>query len=237
MFHLRNYPVLSLFILILFIISCRSSEIGESKDVNPDTIYQGYEIVYDEQKKDNQVEVSAQFRFAGDEGTTLVLSKPSSIVFDGQKIKVDSSEFSGAFYNIDVPVKEFVSKHHFVFTDINKKRFENEFYFDVFRLQAPPAASKTVPLMIQFEASPLSNEDYIELTSINTDSSFFIKHLASEQGNIIIIPVNELQRQKGNSLSLVASIWRNVPLQQSTKEGGHIILYHSVKPVTISLCD
>lgn len=214
MFYLKNPPVFVSFILIFLITSCGSSEIGESKDVNQATIYQDYKIVYEEGVDDDQVEIWCQFRFAGDDGTTLVLTKPSSITFDGQNIKVDSSDFTGAFYSLQTPAKTFFGKHRFVFTDINKKRFINEFSFDSFKLSPLPAiVSKTQPLNIQFETTALTGDDYIELAAINTDSSFSIKHLASEDGNIINIPVSELKRQKGNKLKLEGFVCRKMPLK------------------------
>ena len=235
MSHLKNYPALPFLTLIFFICSCNSSEIGESKDVNPETIYQDYKIVYDESENDKQVEVWAQFRFAGDEGTTLVLTNPSSVTFDGQNIKVDSNEFTGAFYSLNIPAKKLIGKHRFVFTDINKNKVENEFSFDDLKLLAPGSACKREPLNIQFETTPLSSDDYVELASANTDSSFSVNHPASEQCNVISIPLNQLQRQKGDKLNLTVSVVRKISLENSTKEGGQIVLYYSLKPITIRL--
>jgi hypothetical protein len=238
MLHLKNSPVFVSFVLILLITSCGSSEIGESKDVNQATIYQDYKIVYEEGVDDDLVEVWSQFRFAGDDGTTLVLTKPSNITFDGQPIKVDSSDLTGAFYRLQLPVKNFFGKHRFLFTDINENKFVNEFSFDSFRLSALPATvSKTQPLNIQFEAAPLAGDDYIELAAINTDSTFSIKHLASASGNVITIPVSELQRQKGNKLKLEMLVCRKIPLQQFTKEGGQLIIYYSPKPLEAVLTE
>ncbi len=238
MYYLKNYLFLASFVFIFLVTSCGSSEIGESKDVNQATIYQDYKIVYEQGEDDDQVEIWSQFRFAGDDGTTLVLTKPSSITFDGQNIKVDSNEFSGAFYRLQVPVNSFFGKHRFVFTDIDKNKFVNEFYFDSLSLAAlPVTASKTQPLNIQFETTPLTGDDYIELAAINTDSSFSIKHLASEVGNIISIPVSELQRQKGKKLKLEVMVCRKIPLQQSTKEGGQLVIYYSLKPVETMLTE
>jgi hypothetical protein len=238
MFHLKNSPVFVSFLLILFITSCSSNEIGESKDVNQAAIYQDYKIVYEEGVNDDQVEIWSQFRFAGADGTTLVLTKPSSVTLDGKNIKVDSSDFTGAFYRLQTPVKTFFGKHRFVFTDINKKRFINDFSFDSLKMSPLPATvSKTQPLNIQFETTSLAGDDYIELAAINTDSSFSIKHLASEDSNIISIPVSELKRQKGNKLKLEGLVCRKIPLKQSTKEGGKIIIYYLLKPLETGLTE
>ncbi len=235
---IKDYPLLRSFLLSFVITSCSSSEIGNSKDVNQETIYQDYKIEYTETEKDDMVVVWAQFRFAGDKGTTLVLNNPSKIEFDGTAIKVDSNDYSGAFYQLNLPAKNFFTRHHFEFINISNKKFYNDFSFDDFRLViVPPTAATTQPLNLQFETKPLQGDDYIEVDAINTDSSFTIKHLASVSGNILTIPVNELQRQKGKELSLLASIYRKISLQQQTKEGGQIVTVHILKPVTVRLTD
>ena len=237
MLNLNYYPALTLLITALSIASCSSSEIGESKDVSPETIYQDYSVNYDESENEQQVTIRAQFRFAGSDGTTLVLTKPSSISLDEQQIKVDSSEFAGAYYSIDVPAKGFMGKHRFVFTGTDNARFENEFSLDDLKLLAPVRASRKDSLDIQFDAGLLEADDYIELSAINTDSSFSISHTVSAQGNTFTVPVKELKRQKGNMLMLVASVRKKIALKQSTKEGGQIVIYHSSKPVSINLFD
>lgn len=57
-------------LVFVFIHSCASNEIGHSKDVNQDEINQGYFIEYDEAT--DKTEITAFFRFAGANGTTLI---------------------------------------------------------------------------------------------------------------------------------------------------------------------
>jgi hypothetical protein len=63
---------LFLSMLVIILVSCASNEIGESKDVNQDKIYQDFSIQYDEETE--KATIQSQFRFAGQDGTTLVLS-------------------------------------------------------------------------------------------------------------------------------------------------------------------
>ncbi|MBI1779887.1 MAG: hypothetical protein HYR66_00695 [Sphingobacteriales bacterium] len=78
--------------------SCTSSEIGDSKDVAQDKIYQSYNISYSE--NDEKLSATAVFRFAGSNGTTLVLNDPGKVELDDELIKVDSSKFRGAYYEV-----------------------------------------------------------------------------------------------------------------------------------------
>lgn len=220
--------------LLLTLASCASNEIGQSQDVKQETIYQQYDVTYDE--NDNKTELVAQFRFAGVNGTTLVLNKPSKFEVDGIELKVDSNDFSGAFYKTDIPVNTSFGKHQLVFTDIDKKKFENGFSIAPFRLvNVPAVVSRLAPATIQFEAPPLQADDYVEIISDNTDSSFTIRHMGTDSGSSIIIPVEQLQRQKGATFSISAMLYRKVALSQQSKEGGQIKIIQTTKPVPIKI--
>ena len=215
--------------------ACTSNEIGESKDVAQDKIYQSHAVNYTEGNE--TAEVFSQFRFAGRNGTTLVLSQPSQLKFDGETIKVDSGDYSGAYYKILKPASGFYGKHSFTFTTTDNKTYTNSFSFDGFKLvNVPATASKTKDLLIPFEAPPLKGDDYISIYAVNTDSTFNISHNYAD-GNAVKIPVEYLKKQKGNELTLEASITRKPNLQQATPEGGHLIIEHRLKPVKITLTE
>jgi hypothetical protein len=227
------------FILMLSFFAltgCSSNEIGDSKDVSQDKIYQSYTINYAE--GNSNAEIYCQFRFAGKNGTTLVLNEPSQVQFDGTKIKVDSSETGGAYYRVYKPADNFFGKHSFDFTTTADKKLENGFSFDHFKLANVPASiSKRQDLNLGFEATALRDEDYIEVNSIGSDSSFSVTHSATDKGNFISIPAKELKRQKVKEISLEAILHRNIPLQQVTAEGGKMKLSYALKPVKIKLAE
>src|SRR6478735_6391121 len=111
-----KYPISSTLILFvsgIFIFSCSSNEIGNSKDVNPETIYLDYEIYYD--NGDDSVSCYLQYRFAGENGTTLVLNSPAGVSIDGNNIPVDSNNISGAFYLKNFYAKNFTGKHNITY--------------------------------------------------------------------------------------------------------------------------
>jgi hypothetical protein len=220
--------------LITFFYGCASNEIGESKDVAQETIYQQYNISYNEGEEN--ATVIARFRFAGDEGTTLVLNQPSSVQFDGVALSVDSSDFEGAFYKKSLSAGSFFGNHQFSFTDINKRKYDNDFSFDLFSLvDIPESADKNQPLYIPFKPLLLGPGDYIELGTIDTDSSFSVTYSAKDTSGFITIPLEELQRQKGEQLIIAATLYRKYPLQQHTPEGGMLEMEYALKPVTIKL--
>lgn len=213
---------------------CSSSEIGESKDVAQETIFQQYTISYNE-GEDSAV-VNAIFRFSGENGTTLVLTQPSSLQLDGIPFSVDSSDFSGAFYKKSMPARYFHTNHQLTFTDINNKEYKNSFSFDTFKLvNIPQKADKNQAIHIQFEPANIGPDDYIEIGALDTDSTFSVTYSGKDPGRIITIPAEELARQKAGQLKLAAKYYKKVFLQQGTKEGGILEIEYALKPFIIEI--
>ncbi len=198
-------------------------------------MYQSYSI--SQYGETNDVDISCQFRFAGKNGTTLVLNNPSKIIFDNETLKVDSSAASGAYYATSKPVAGFLGTHHFEFTDINNKKWENSFTFSNFTLvNAPATASKKVPLVIPFDAGTLSPGDHLELYTNHSDSSFSVEYtVGTDTGNAFVVPVKALERQQSNSLTLEAKLYKSVALQQASTEGGIINITQRSKAIKVNL--
>lgn len=229
-------PALVLMAPFLALAACTSNEIGDSKDVAQDKIYQSYSISYSE--GNTNAEVYCQFRFAGKNGTTLVLNNPSQVQFDGETINVDSSAGGGAYYQVNKPAAGFFGKHTITYITTDNKKLANSFSFDNFKLiNVPVTASKRQALKLNFETPALHGDDHIEISTTNTDSSFSVTHHAADEGNAIIITANDLKRQKVKELSVEATLYRDIPLQQSTLEGGKLSTRYTLKPVKIKLVE
>jgi hypothetical protein len=212
--------------------ACTSNEIGNSKDVAQESIYQQYSVSYTE--GDEKAAIYAQFRFGGKNGTTLLLNSPSGISLDGSPIKVDSSDLGGAFYQLHKPVADFYGTHHLVFTDINSKKFDNDFLFEKCSLLNPPAqAAKNTPLILQFDSSTFRPGDEITVSSSGTDSSFSVTKTIGTGDFAVTIPAADINRQRVKELRLDISLSRNVPLQQNTREGGELNIRYKLKPVKL----
>lgn len=228
----RNPFLISLILSAVLFAACSSNEIGDSKDVNQDKIYMDYYINHTE--GDGNVDISCQFRFAGNNGTTLVLSDGSKVEFDGEQLKVDSSTGGGAFYKISRPVNGFYGKHTIRFTNTSGKQFDNEFTFSPFSItNSNMEADRTKDLRISYRSAPLTKEDHAEVYSTGTDSSFHYSQDGPDSN--IVIPSKELTRQKGKTLLLECKLYREINLQQSASEGGVIRVRQELKPVKIKL--
>jgi len=81
---------------VIIIASCKSNETGNAKDVAQDQIYRTYEVNYLEETQ--VANVSAVFRFAGENGTTLRLNSPGKITANGVELVEGTLLFGGAYY-------------------------------------------------------------------------------------------------------------------------------------------
>ena len=218
---------LSILSACFFFISCTSNEIGNGKDVNPNAIYFDYKVWGDEE--DSNITVMLQYRFAGANGTTLVLEDPSKVEFDGQQIITDSSKMTGAFYEITKPIKEFAGSHSIVFTDINQKQYKEDFSFE------PVSLRTTIPGVIQrddlvFELDGLDPEDHVRV--LLNDTSFAsdgINRVDTVKNGRIIISKKDLETVVNGPVHLELYKEIEKPVKNGTQEGGRLSFTYGLK--------
>jgi hypothetical protein len=165
--HMIKKKLLFLLSFVIFLMACTSNEIGNGKDVNPESIYFDYRIWGDEESGDMTVKL--QYRFAGPNGTTLVLQEPGKVELDGVKIRVDSSKMSGAYYEVIKPIKSFTGHHTIMLTDIDKKEYKEEFSFQpiVLKTKISPVITRSDLI---FEVGGLAPKDYVRVLMSDTVS-------------------------------------------------------------------
>ena len=223
------------FLAIILIISCSSGEIGNSKDVNPETIYISYNVRYEEGM--DAVECLAQYRFAGEDGTTLILNNPAKIKFDNKTLAVDSNtNYSGAYYLYSYAWADFSGTHEWTYTDATGKIYTQTFEFIPFHLSEEIPKEIASNKNIEIKIFGLKNGDsihcVIEDTVFNTidiDADFLLKN------NSIIIPSSLLQNLCAGTLQIKISNHYITPLQQPTREGGVMEYYFGIATKETSL--
>ncbi len=212
---------------------CTSSEIGNSKDVNPETIYTSYNISYKE--GDESVNCRAQFRFGGNKGTTLVLNTPAQVSLDEQQLKIDSNKVEGAYYFKSLPIAGFSGKHFLDFTDINKKIYKEAFVFTPFRLKSTiPATISKQALTLEFAG--LQNGTPINVSIVDTASSTQnINAKPTIAENKITIAAAEIGKLKAGPITIEIETNDTQNLKNTTKEGGIISLVYRLKTKKVVL--
>jgi hypothetical protein len=164
--------------LLLFFASCTTEEIGNSRDVNPATIYSAYKIVYTEGEP--SASCTAQFRFGGENGTTLILNDTSRIQLDGETIKPDSSQYRGAFYETYKDLPAFTGDHSFTFRDIHGKQYTENFSFHPVSLAQPlPLILEAGDFVLNFTGTEAG--DSISVSASDSSKSTF----DNEQSSIV----------------------------------------------------
>lgn len=121
---MKNLLGLSILIAVVF-TACQSNETGNSKDVAQDQIYRSYEVTFEE--ADYSGSASAVFRFAGENGTTLILNAPSKITANGVQLTEGNMLFGGAYYSNPFAIKCPDKKIVLTYTD-NKENVLTETY-------------------------------------------------------------------------------------------------------------
>jgi len=216
-----------IFLLSIFSFSCTSNEIGNSKDVNPESIYFDYKVRGDE--RDSSVTLYLQYRMGGPNGTTLILDTPATVKLDSEVIPVDSARLSGAYYEIQKPSQSFAGKHSIVFTDVNNKQYEQEFIYQPFTLKTKiPAIVNRGDLAFDF--SGLANEDYIRV--ILTDTSFTsrdIHEIDTVKNDRLIVTADKLKNLTDGPITLQFYKETEKPITNGTKEGGKISISYGLQ--------
>jgi hypothetical protein len=222
-FGLKNIALVSL----LFLFSCTSNEIGNSKDVNPDAVFFDYEVWAEEGKED--VTINLQYRMGGKNGTTLVLDEPSKVMLDGEQLKVDSAKVTGAYYEVQKPFASFAGKHSINFTDLNKKDYNEEFEFKPFTLESNVPSTLNRGDLI-FDFTGLEPIDYLNV--ILTDTSFAsadINDMDTVKNGRLVIKADRLSALINGPIHLQFFREQIIQLKKPTQEGGKFIITYGLK--------
>lgn len=218
---------ISILTSIFILSSCTSNEIGNSKDVNPDAIYFDYKVWAEEGKED--VSVMLQYRFAGSNGTTLVLNEPAKVELDGQVIPGDSSKMTGAFYEVTKPLIEFIGKHKILFTDVNKKQYEEEFSFQLFKLSTEIPATLSRGELV-FDLDGLNPVDFVRIFARDTSfESNDINRVDTVKNGRIILTLADLDNLVNGPINIEFYKEDEKPVKNGTKEGGRIAITYGLK--------
>lgn len=221
--------------LFILILSCSSNEIGNSKDVNPETIYLYYAVSYD--NGDDSVSCYMQYRFAGENGTTLVLNSPAGVSIDGIDIPVDSNNVSGAYYLKNFEAHSFIGKHNILYTDINGKSHKEYFSFEPVTCTTQlPSTTKRKDLSFEFTGE--LSDDIAVITIEDTSTQTVDVHFTgSLNKGKITVPAKELQPLMNGPVTIRISKTVTPAFQHPTQEGGIFAIMYGIKDLETSLKD
>jgi hypothetical protein len=228
-----KHTLLLMLAAFVLIAACTSNEIGYSKDVNPATVYTQYSII--KEKDQDSIRCRAQYRFAGQNGTTLVLSHPSMIQLDQQPLFVDSSDFEGAYYEKQFAPDQFSGTHYWLYTAIDGKKFKESFTLQT------PVCNTAFSTTIHPASYTLSYQQLhapVEITVALSDSAGnnynFTRKLSSQNNQLQIEPAF-FDSLAAGPITISTYINQNCALRHCPDEGGNLSLYYFIKDWQLQL--
>lgn len=223
---MRN--ILYLLLGIVLFSACASNEIANSGDVKQSEIYQSYAVTYDEES--NETYIKATYRFGGKNGTTLVLTPPSNVTFNGEGMTRYESDFAGAYYKI-AQVKPLANGMNctFVFTDTDKKIFTNSIKFNPVLIGGVPnSIGKENPLKFTMMTNPLAYGEKIIIELKDSNHSAVFEVPTQQPKRQFVLPAKVLKKLSGEVKMQVTRSY-NIMLSDATDEGGTIRFEYKTK--------
>lgn len=213
---------------ILLFAQCASNETANSDTVKQSEIFQSYSVSYNMAEK--ELTATATFRFGGANGTTLLLVKPSNVLFENQEMSNENNVFSGTYYemNLQAGLKP---GYQFVYTDGDGKSYAN-------RALIIPAEIRFVPRQIDKKEGfsvtwdyPLQNGEiihlYVEDNSGNTSSVY---NNAVGSTTMKMNP-EELKNLKIGNVNVFLERENNRSLENGTHLGGNMFMKYTSNKV------
>ena len=223
----ENRRIYVLFILIVTSLSCNNREASNNGYVTSDRIYFDYQVWGAE---GSVVTCMLQYRYRSHNGNALLITKPGNVQLDGQALQVDSTNFTGPYYEYVSPVERFAGKHTISFTDNDSKVYKENFVFTPFALDSElPEEIKREPFTIFLKGIPRA---LTPIRVVITDTSF-----ASPDVDDIVPAVNgklEITTSMLNRITdgpIVLELYREEdrPVTDGSKAGGRIVITYTLK--------
>ena len=218
--------------LMVFLTGCQSNEIADSNTVNQDSIYQEYAVSYSE--RTGYITVRAAFRHGGSNGTTLLLSDSSKVTFNGHKMIPDSNFLSGVFYTD--PTTQLLKSGQtmrFEFTDLQGKKYRNEYKLNVLKLQQLPKELKSgEDLVIPTLNSGVfvGEQIHVRMESDSQISSC----LANLSNGKLTVYAKDLTNLKGVVTVEITRDYKE-EVKAAGSEGGQCLISYEYEPFTVEI--
>ncbi len=215
------------YFLFFFLFACNDTEIDEEKNLDPNYIFFDYKIQGEEDKE--LITVLLLYRFPGAEGIPLAMKKPAKVQLDGNTIEPDSARMTGAFYELQVALENFIGKHTINFRNTDGKIYKEEFEFVPITLITEIADTvQRNDIVLDFDG--LKDTDHLRV--ILVDTAFYtddINEIDTLKGGQLIITSNRLEKLKTGPLTLHISKEEERPIKNPTKAGGLLSISYSLK--------
>ena len=217
-------------LLPLLFSSCARQE---SVNVNQDTIYGEYRLVYE--AASDKTFARATFRFGGATGTMLELSAPAEVMADSVTLGWKPLL---AYYEASSASTDSVAT--FLYTDLDNNTFENKVLLA--RSIDFPAALDTVSqaaaYTLEWVGAPLATNESVIVTINGTgegDARVFVQNTPASTS--IILDKDKLAAVAKGEATIAMERYTVQPLQEGTSEGGAVWSRWIAEPVKILITE
>lgn len=228
----------------LFLSACASSDTAESSTVKQSEIYQNYLVEYDE----GLIQVTATFRFGGATGTTLSLTPPSRVTYNGLPLTPSKVMFAGTGYRFTGDLYQ--PTVAFEFTDTAGKTYNNSIGLNALEFKTAPAgAAKSAKLLLPVSRIVRESGVKVELKIRDGAGKEYTSEVKSERGvvgfrNSVYFDESQL------AIAVEPDFLKDIPagpvkisLQeevqqkpaQATHLGGLLTMRYHAKPISLTL--
>ena len=203
-----------------------TAEDHSKNNVDPDAIFFVYNIWGEEGKDD--VVVMLQYLSGGSTGKAIQFSEPASVLLDGEVLYADSTVMSGAYYEAQLPLEDFIGKHSIVFTDVNGREYKEDFQFVPVTLitDIPPVVERG-NLTLQLDGVKPGDKLRVMITdtSFTTDD---MNQVFIVDDNTINIQKQQLQNIASGPVTLQIFKEEELPIENGTRKGGRISITYGL---------
>ncbi|MEO1417746.1 MAG: hypothetical protein AAFW00_20855 [Bacteroidota bacterium] len=225
-----KHSLLLMLPLTLIFFSC---EREPSVNVDQDTVYGEYRLVYE--ANEDKTYARATFRFGSATGTILELSEPAEITYDGDAMPWKPIL---AYYEQDFAGQ--IASGTFSYTDLDQNTFENNVSLaSEIGLPASLAEiSQGSAFTLVWEGGPILGGEIITVTinGINEgDAQIFIE--ADPGATSIVLPKDKLGELGIGTARVFIERRANAEVQQGTSRGGAIWSRYNVGPINVEIVE
>lgn len=214
-------------VVLSFFAACKNP--GSSKEsLSPNALYFDYRIWGEDGRGDATLRL--QYKTGDEEGEAIAWEAPAKVLFDNAEINVDSSRFTGAYYEITKPVTALSGKHEILFLDKNKKEHRERFSFDPFELaeELPETLAKS-PFQIRLQNFP-KTATAVRLVMVDTSlrSVGVNEELVVKEG-MVQITAQHLTRLTTGPVTLEIIREEEKPLGQGREASGKFTITYGLR--------
>jgi hypothetical protein len=220
----------SIFFAAILFCACTNTEIADSSAIDPSAIALDYELNFSEGK--DYLTLKTKFRVGGNNGTTLVLNKPSKVTLNNNSGKLDSSNAEGAYYYWDIPTTP--ANYKIDYTDKNGKILSNSFNFNGFKLTNPLPTNFSSANNFVISLEGIANNNNVTIGLRDTAKNDIDLNLPVIN-NQITISKTEIQKLKRGPITVNIGYRKSEPIKETNAQGGTLEYYYNLKQRTINL--